>query len=120
MWLVENVPEVAEAAEDGSLMFGTIDSYLIWRFTGDVPKARVVAQATHIQGSLICSWLCRAPPGSPAPSSVLCHALRCRLMHRPLAAQDTAPQQHMYRPSHSNATSVCSASYDHAGDRTTC
>lgn len=33
-WLLENVPAVASAAEDGSLMFGTVDSYLIWRLTG--------------------------------------------------------------------------------------
>lgn len=34
VWLLENVPEAKAAVEDGSAMFGTIDTYLIWRLTG--------------------------------------------------------------------------------------
>ena len=33
-WLLENVPEAAAAVEDGTAMFGTVDTYLIWRLTG--------------------------------------------------------------------------------------
>lgn len=33
-WLLENVPEAKAAVEDGSAMFGTVDTYLIWRLTG--------------------------------------------------------------------------------------
>ena len=33
-WLFDNVPEVARLAEEGNLLFGTIDSWLIWKLTG--------------------------------------------------------------------------------------
>mmetsp|Transcript_12324 Transcript_12324/g.37098 ORF Transcript_12324/g.37098 Transcript_12324/m.37098 type:complete len:513 (-) Transcript_12324:411-1949(-) len=46
-WLLENVPAVASAAEDGSLMFGTVDSYLIWRLTGGVEGGQHVTDVTN-------------------------------------------------------------------------
>ncbi len=33
-WLLDNVPMARERAENGELMFGTVDSYLIYRLTG--------------------------------------------------------------------------------------
>ena len=33
-WILENVPEARERAEKGDLLFGTIDSWLIWKLTG--------------------------------------------------------------------------------------
>lgn len=33
-WAFENLPEVARAADDGSLACGTVDSYLLFRLTG--------------------------------------------------------------------------------------
>lgn len=33
-WLLDNVPGVAERAESGQLLFGTMDSWLIWKLTG--------------------------------------------------------------------------------------
>ncbi len=33
-WMVENAPQCARAAEAGTLMAGTVDSWLIWNFTG--------------------------------------------------------------------------------------
>ncbi|CAP35904.1 Protein CBG18455 [Caenorhabditis briggsae] len=33
-WLFENVPEVKEAYKSGNLMFGTVDTWLIWKLTG--------------------------------------------------------------------------------------
>lgn len=33
-WLVKNRPEVAQAAREGRVLCGTIDSWLIWNFTG--------------------------------------------------------------------------------------
>lgn len=33
-WLLENVPEVADASERGTLRFGTIDSWLLYNLTG--------------------------------------------------------------------------------------
>ncbi|MBQ5415300.1 MAG: glycerol kinase GlpK, partial [Firmicutes bacterium] len=33
-WILENVPGARERAEKGELLFGTIDSWLIWKLTG--------------------------------------------------------------------------------------
>ncbi len=33
-WILDNVPGVRERAERGEVIFGTVDSYLIWRLTG--------------------------------------------------------------------------------------
>lgn len=33
-WILSNIEGVRQAAEDGKLMFGTVDCYLIWRLTG--------------------------------------------------------------------------------------
>lgn len=34
IWLLENIPNARERAEKGDLIFGTIDSWLIWNLTG--------------------------------------------------------------------------------------
>ena len=34
LWMLENRPQVAQAAEVGELAFGTIDSWLLWKLTG--------------------------------------------------------------------------------------
>ena len=36
-WLLDNVPKVRKAAENGDIVFGTIDSYLVSRLTGSAP-----------------------------------------------------------------------------------
>lgn len=33
-WLLNNIPRARERAERGELLFGTVDTYLIWRLTG--------------------------------------------------------------------------------------
>ena len=33
-WILENVPGAKEAAEAGDLLFGTMDTWLLWNFTG--------------------------------------------------------------------------------------
>lgn len=33
-WILDNVPEAQERAERGELLFGTIDSWLVWNLTG--------------------------------------------------------------------------------------
>lgn len=35
-WILDNVEGAREKAENGDLLFGTIDAWLIWKFTGDV------------------------------------------------------------------------------------
>lgn len=34
VWLLENVPAVQEAKEDGTLMLGTVETWLMFNFTG--------------------------------------------------------------------------------------
>lgn len=33
-WMLDNLPGVRQKAEEGQLLFGTVDSWLIWRLTG--------------------------------------------------------------------------------------
>ena len=33
-WILENIPQAREKAEQGLLLFGTVDSWLIWKLTG--------------------------------------------------------------------------------------
>ncbi|ORI05062.1 glycerol kinase [Mammaliicoccus sciuri] len=35
-WILDNVEGAREKAENGDLLFGTIDTWLIWKFTGDI------------------------------------------------------------------------------------
>ena len=39
-WLLKNIPNLKEKAEKGEVLFGTIDTFLIWRLTGG--KAHVI------------------------------------------------------------------------------
>lgn len=50
LWLLENVPEARQRAERGELLFGTVDSYLIWKLTGG--KAHVT-DATNASRTLL-------------------------------------------------------------------
>lgn len=33
-WILDNVPEAREKAENGDLLFGTVDTWLVWKLTG--------------------------------------------------------------------------------------
>lgn len=33
-WMLENIPEARQKAQEGRLLFGTIDSWLLWKLTG--------------------------------------------------------------------------------------
>lgn len=46
-WLLENVQGVKSAVEDGTVQFGTIDTYLIWRLTG----MRAVCRVSQNEGT---------------------------------------------------------------------
>src|SRR6185436_4330580 len=46
-WMLHNVPGMAAAAREGSLAFGTIDSYLLWRLTGGDVHATDVTNASR-------------------------------------------------------------------------
>ena len=49
-WILENVDGVRARAEAGDLLFGTMDSYLIWRMTGG---ARHVTDATNAARTML-------------------------------------------------------------------
>ena len=46
-WLLHNGPGLAAAARDGTLAFGTIDCYLLWRLTGGAVHATDVTNASR-------------------------------------------------------------------------
>ena len=47
-WLLDNVPGAREAAERGALLFGTMDSWLVWKLTG-----RHVTDVTNASRSML-------------------------------------------------------------------
>ena len=46
-WILQNVPGAQERAEQGELLFGTIDSFLIWRLTGGASHATDATNAAR-------------------------------------------------------------------------
>ena len=46
-WLLDNVPGARERAEAGSLLFGTVDSFLIWRLTKGAVHATDATNASR-------------------------------------------------------------------------
>lgn len=44
-WILENVPGVRECAERGEILFGTVDTWLIWKLTGGKVHATDVTNA---------------------------------------------------------------------------
>jgi glycerol kinase len=52
-WILDNVPEAARAAQKGDALFGTVDSWLIWRLTGG-PKGGVhVTDVTNASRTML-------------------------------------------------------------------
>lgn len=52
-WMLDNVPEIQKAATDGRLMFGTIDTWLIWRLSGGAKKGTHVTDTTNASRTLL-------------------------------------------------------------------
>jgi glycerol kinase len=46
-WILDHVPGTRERAERGELMFGTVDSYLLWRLTGGKVHATDATNASR-------------------------------------------------------------------------
>lgn len=46
-WILDNVPGAAEQAANNELLFGTVDTYLIWRLTGGKMHATDVTNASR-------------------------------------------------------------------------
>ena len=50
-WLMENVQEVGEAGDD--LMFGTVDTWLVWNMTGGVSGGNHVTDVTNASRTML-------------------------------------------------------------------
>src|SRR5262249_19000273 len=46
-WLLDQVPEAQRRAENGELLFGTVDSWLVWKLTGGRVHGTDVANASR-------------------------------------------------------------------------
>jgi len=46
-WILENVPGVRQKAIDGKLLFGTVDSWLIWKLSGGTTHVTDVSNASR-------------------------------------------------------------------------
>lgn len=53
MWLRENVPAVREGLDAGTALIGTIDSWLIWNFTGGVHGGLHVTDVTNASRTML-------------------------------------------------------------------
>ena len=57
-WILDNVPDARDRAEKGELLFGTVDSYLIWHLTGGKVHAtdRTNASRTMLYNIVDLCW----------------------------------------------------------------
>ena len=55
-WLLENVPGAREQAEAGDLLFGTIDTFLMWRLTGRHVTDCTNASRTQLMNLKTLDW----------------------------------------------------------------
>jgi glycerol kinase len=55
-WLLENVPGAREQAEAGELLFGTIDTFLMWRLTGRHVTDCTNASRTQLMNLQTLDW----------------------------------------------------------------
>ena len=50
-WILDTVPGARERAKRGELLFGTVDSWLIWKLTGGIAHLQAVLHlAPHAHG----------------------------------------------------------------------
>ncbi|XP_076800358.1 glycerol kinase-like isoform X2 [Clavelina lepadiformis] len=55
-WLLDNVPEVREAVNDGTALFGTVDTWLIWNMTGGASNGgQHVTDITNASRTMLCN-----------------------------------------------------------------
>jgi glycerol kinase len=52
-WLLDHIPGLCERAEAGEVLFGTIDSWLIWNLTGGADGGRHVTDVTNASRTLL-------------------------------------------------------------------
>lgn len=52
-WMLDNVPEVKKACDEGTALFGTVDTWLIWNLTGGVGKGVHVTDVTNASRTMM-------------------------------------------------------------------
>lgn len=52
-WLMDNVPEIKEAMDQGRCMFGTVDSWLIYNFTGGTNGGVHITDVTNASRTML-------------------------------------------------------------------
>lgn len=52
-WMMEHVSEVKKAVENGTAIFGTMDTWIIWNLTGGPGKGRHVTDVTNASRTLL-------------------------------------------------------------------
>ena len=72
-WILDYVPEARHQAEAGDLLFGTVDSFLLWRLTGGGVHATDVTNAsrTQLMNLKTLSWDGELLEAFDVPSAVL-------------------------------------------------
>ncbi len=71
-WLLDNVAEVREAAVQGRLLFGTIESWLIWNLTGGAHVTDVTnASRTQLMNLQTLAWDDELTDAMNIPQSIL-------------------------------------------------
>lgn len=53
IWILENVPGVRERVEQGSILFGTIDSWLVWNLTGGFTNGLHITDVTNASRTML-------------------------------------------------------------------
>ncbi len=53
LWLLKNVEGLRERAEHGDVLFGTMDSWLIWNLTGGIDGGRHVTDVTNASRTIL-------------------------------------------------------------------
>lgn len=56
MWLIENVPDVKAALKEKRLMFGTVDSWILWNLTGNHYTDVTNASRTYLMDIETLNW----------------------------------------------------------------
>src|ERR671915_2073302 len=52
-WMLDTVPEVRKQAEDGEVLFGTLDTWLIWNLTGGPQGGMHITDVTNASRTLL-------------------------------------------------------------------
>ncbi len=53
VWLIDNIDEVKQSAENNDLLFGTIDSWLVWNLTGGPDHGKHLTDVTNASRTML-------------------------------------------------------------------